>query len=200
MTGNFSLFLPHLDWSLIIIMLEFPIQFLHGSLSHIFPLHRWGTPHFFIQHTFRVLPACLISLKILLHLHSINSLRLKRCYLCNYTNKLHTLLSSGSNKSKMWKKILIFPYSLNCFWQMITRKKIPSIRESVRKIIRGTSLNKSYMCRKINFMFIPSIIIQNCEGRAARCQALIMYHPYLHLYPDLVISISTDSPYIKQMT
>lgn len=59
----------------------------------------------------------------------------------------------------------------------------------------------SYMCRKINFMFIPSIIVQNCEGRAARTrQALIMYHPYLHLYPDLVISISTDSPYIKQMT
>lgn len=57
------------------------------------------------------------------------------------------------------------------------------------------------MCRKINFMFIPSIIVQNCEGRAARArQALIMYHPYLHLYPDLVISISTDSPYIKQMT
>lgn len=82
---------------------------------------------------------------------------------------------------------------------MITRKIIPSIGESVRKIIRGTSLNKSYMCRKINFMFIPSIIVQNCEGRAAR-QALIMYHPYLHLYPDLVISISTDSPYIKQMT
>lgn len=51
---------------------------------------------------------------------------------------------------------------------MITRKKIPSIGESVRKIIRGTSLNKSYMCRKINFMFIPSIIVQNCEGRAAR--------------------------------
>lgn len=48
-------------------------------------------------------------------------------------------------------------------------------------------------------MFIPSIIVQNCEGRAARArQALIMYHPYLHLYPDLVISISTDSPYIKQ--
>lgn len=47
---------------------------------------------------------------------------------------------------------------------MITRKKIPSIGESVRKIIRGTSLNKSYMCRKINFMFIPSIIVQNCEG------------------------------------
>lgn len=84
---------------------------------------------------------------------------------------------------------------------MITRKIIPSIGESVRKIIRGTSLNKSYMCRKINFMFIPSIIVQNCEGRAARArQALIMYHPYLHLYPDLVISISTDSPYIKQMT
>lgn len=50
-------------------------------------------------------------------------------------------------------------------------------------------------------MFIPSIIVQNCEGRAARArQALIMYHPYPHLYPDLVISISTDSPYIKQMT
>lgn len=83
---------------------------------------------------------------------------------------------------------------------MITRKKIPFIGESVRKIIQGTSL-KSYMCRKINFMFIPSIIVQNCEGRAACArQALIMYHPYLHLYPDLVISISTDSPYIKQMT
>lgn len=33
----------------------------------------------------------------------------------------------------MWKKNLIFPYSLNCLWQMITRKKIPSIGESVRK-------------------------------------------------------------------
>lgn len=82
---------------------------------------------------------------------------------------------------------------------MITRRKIPSIGESVRKIIRGTSL---LTCAgKINFMFIPSIIVQNCEGRAARArQALIMYHPYLHLYPDFVISISTDSPYIKQMT
>lgn len=49
---------------------------------------------------------------------------------------------------------------------MITRKKIPSIRESVRKIIRGTSL---LTCAgKINFMLIPSIIVQNCEGRAAR--------------------------------
>lgn len=49
---------------------------------------------------------------------------------------------------------------------MITRKKIPSIGESVRKIIRGTSL---LTCAgKINFMLIPSIIVQNCEGRAAR--------------------------------
>lgn len=50
-------------------------------LFHIFSLYTDGVhPIFFIQHTFRELPACLISLKILLHLHSINSLGPKRCY------------------------------------------------------------------------------------------------------------------------
>lgn len=48
---------------------------------------------------------------------------------------------------------------------MITRKKIPSIGECKKDYPRYKS---SYMCRKINFMFIPSIIVQNCEGRAAR--------------------------------
>lgn len=65
MTGNFSLFLPHLDQSLIIIMLEFPIQFLYIALSHVYPYTDGLHPNFFIQHcTFRALPVCLISLKI----------------------------------------------------------------------------------------------------------------------------------------
>lgn len=52
MTGNFSLFLPHLDWSLIIIMLEFPIQFLHAWFSFTyFPFTQMGyTPFFHSAH------------------------------------------------------------------------------------------------------------------------------------------------------
>lgn len=108
-------------------------------------------------------------------------------------------MSSASNKLKQnVKKKSYIPIFTKLFLTNDNKKKIPSIGECKKDYPRYKS---SYMWRKINFMFIPSIIVQNCEGRAARArQALIMYHPYLHLYPDLVISISTDSPYIKQMT
>lgn len=175
---------------------------MHGSLSHIFPLHKWGTPHFFLfgtpseyyQHVSFLWKFYCICIQ-LIHYKDQNAVT----QLCNYTNKLHTLLSSASNKSKMWKKNSYIPIFTKLFLTNDNKKKNSIHRWVCKKDY--PRYKSSYMCRKINFMFIPSIIVQNCEGRAARArQALIMYHPYLHLYPDLVISISTDSPYIKQMT
>lgn len=66
-------------------------------------------------------------------------------------------MSSASNKSKMWKKISYIPIFTKLFLTNDNKKKIPSIGESVRKIIRGTSLltceEKSISCLSLQLLY-----------------------------------------------